>query len=54
MQREQFAVTRFVSTCISVFIASEGYSIIGNIYTIKTGKRVEEIDAVERLIKEIL
>lgn len=39
-----------VTTIVSLLIVSEGYSVLGNIYGIKTGKKVPEIDATERLL----
>lgn len=39
---------------LSILIASEAYSIIGNIYNIKTGKKVPEFDAVESIMSTIL
>lgn len=44
----------FVGMSISVMIAVEAYSIIANIYTIRTWERIAEIDATEKLIKLFL
>lgn len=38
---------------LSVLILSETYSIIGNVYTVKTRKEVEEFDAVAVILKMI-
>lgn len=35
-----------VTTILSILIVSEWYSILGNIYSIKTGNKVTEIDAL--------
>lgn len=43
----------FVNFCFSVLIVSEAYSVIGNIYTVKTGKKVKEIDAISAILKVI-
>ncbi len=42
-----------ITTILSILIVSEGYSILGNIYTIKTGKKVTEIDALGIILKKV-
>lgn len=42
-----------VNWTVSVFILSETYSIIANIYTIKTGKIAPEWDAISLILKKI-
>lgn len=42
-----------IDTTLSILILSELYSIVGNIYTIRTKKEVEEFDAVSMLLKVI-
>ena len=46
-----FAV--YLSTLISLLIISETYSIVGNIYSIKTGEDTKEFDAVAMIIKRV-
>lgn len=43
-----------VAVTLSVLIASEAYSIIGNIYNIKTWKKVPEFDAIEAVMTTTL
>lgn len=42
-----------VSWTVSVFILSESYSIIANIYAIKTGVIMPEFDAVSAILKKV-
>lgn len=42
-----------VSWTVSVFILSETYSIIANIYTIRTGIVLPEFDAVSAVLKKV-
>lgn len=42
-----------VSWTVSVFILSETYSIIANIYAIKTGVVMPEFDAVSAILKKV-
>lgn len=42
-----------VSWTVSVFILSETYSIIANIYTVRTGKSAPEWDAVSLILSKI-
>jgi len=42
-----------VSSSISILALGEAYSIIGNIYTIKSGKRVLEFDAVSLILSRV-
>jgi Bacteriophage holin family len=42
-----------VTSAISILAVSEAYSITGNVYTIKTGKRVPEFDAVSIILSRI-
>lgn len=42
-----------VNWSISLFILSETYSIISNIYTAKTGNDVPEFDAVSAILKRV-
>lgn len=46
-----FDVKWFIGFSISIMVIAEAYSILGNIYTFKTGEAVEEIDAVSAIIK---
>jgi toxin secretion/phage lysis holin len=39
---------------MGVLIASEGYSILGHIYNINTGKRLPEQDALTALVEKIM
>lgn len=40
-------------SALGVLILATGYSIIGNIYTIRTGIRVKEFDAIRIILKQI-
>jgi hypothetical protein len=42
-----------VSSSISILTLGEAYSIIGNVYTIKSGKRVLEFDAVSLILSKV-
>lgn len=42
-----------VTWSLSALVVSECYSIIGNIYAIKTGQKVREIDALSYLVKGV-
>ena len=42
-----------VTFTISILIVAEAYSVVGNIYTIKTGETVKEIDAVSAIVKAL-
>lgn len=42
-----------VSWTVSVFILSESYSIIANVYAIKTGVIMPEFDAVSAILKKV-
>lgn len=42
-----------VSFTVSILIVAEAYSVVGNIYTIKTGETVKEIDAVSAIVKAL-
>lgn len=42
-----------VTSSISILALGEAYSIIGNVYTIKSGKRVPEFDAVSLVLSKI-
>lgn len=46
-------MTELVRFTVSVLIISEAYSVVGNVYTIKTGEVVKEIDAVSAIVKRI-
>ena len=46
-----FDVKWFIGFSLSIMVIAEAYSILGNIYTFKTGEAVEEIDAVSSIIK---
>lgn len=46
-----FDVKWFIGFSLSIMVIAEAYSILGNIYTFKTGEAVEEIDAVSAIIK---
>jgi len=39
--------------CLSVLILGQGYSVIGNIYTIRTGVPVTEFDAVKLILAKL-
>lgn len=43
----------YVSYAIDLLIVAETYSIIGNIYSIKTGEKVQEIDAISIIIRAL-
>lgn len=43
----------FISFTISILIVAEAYSVVGNVYTIKTGEAVKEIDAVSAIVKAL-
>jgi len=43
----------YISTFISLLILSETYSIVGNVYSIKTKEEVAEFDAVAMTIKKV-
>lgn len=43
----------YLSWIISIFIMAETYSIIQNIYTIRTGKILPEYDVISEVIKKI-
>lgn len=49
----EFDIKWFIGFSISLMIVSESYSILGNIYTFRTGEEVAEIDALSYLIKKI-
>ena len=49
----EFDIKWFIEFSISLMIVSEAYSILGNIYTFRTGAEVAEIDALSYLIKKI-
>ena len=46
-----FDVKWFIGFSLSIMVIAESYSILGNIYTFKTGEAVAEIDAVSAIIK---
>lgn len=46
-----FDVKWFIGFSLSIMVIAEAYSILGNIYTFKTGEAVAEIDAVSAIIK---
>ena len=46
-----FDVKWFIGFSLSIMVVAEAYSILGNIYTFKTGEAVAEIDAVSAIIK---
>ncbi|WP_442765490.1 phage holin family protein [Sulfurospirillum cavolei] len=46
-----FEVKWFIGFSLSIMVIAEAYSILGNIYTFKTGEWVAEIDAVSAVIK---
>lgn len=46
-----FDVKWFIGFSLSIMVIAEAYSILGNIYTFKTGEAVTEIDAVSAIIK---
>lgn len=39
--------------CINVLVLSEGYSIVGNIYSIRTGNERVEFDAISYVLKQV-
>ena len=46
-------LTALATGCLGLLIASTGYSVIGNIYTIRTGSVVVEFDAVRFILVRI-
>lgn len=48
-----FDMTFFIGFAISILVASETYSVVGNIYTSRTGIEVKEIDAVSALARSL-
>lgn len=42
-----------VHSAIFVLAVAEAYSIIGNIYTVKSGERVPEFDAISVVLKKV-
>lgn len=46
-------LTAMAGGALSMLILAQGYSIIGNIYTIRTGQRVTEFDAVRFILVKI-
>ncbi|MCK5111064.1 MAG: phage holin family protein [Arcobacteraceae bacterium] len=44
----------YLTVLVSALIISEAYSIIGNIYSIVSGKEIEEFDALSMIIKRVL
>ncbi len=46
-------LTALATGCLGLLIASTGYSVIGNIYTIRTGSAVVEFDAVRFILVRI-
>lgn len=46
-------LTALATGCLGLLIASTGYSVIGNIYTIRTGSVVVEFDAVRFILIRI-
>ena len=42
-----------VSFSVSLLIVAEGYSVIGNIYSVRTGEAVTEIDAISVILKKL-
>lgn len=46
-----FDIKWFIGFSLSIMVIAEAYSILGNIYTYKTGEAVAEIDAVSAIIK---
>jgi len=42
-----------VTSSISILALGEAYSIIGNVYTIKSGKRVPEFDALSIILSRV-
>lgn len=49
----EFDMTFFIGFAISVLMVSETYSVIGNIYTSRTGNAVKEIDAVSAIVRSL-
>jgi hypothetical protein len=43
-----------LTTTLAILIASEAYSVLGNLYSIQTGERVKESDAIKWLLKRLL
>ena len=48
-----FDVKWFIGFSLSIMVIAEAYSILGNIYTFKTGEAVAEIDAVSAIIRAL-
>ncbi len=48
-----FEVAPLVRMAMGVLILGTGYSILGNIYTIRTGKKVKEFDALQVILYQI-
>lgn len=46
-------LTYLATGCLGLLIAATGYSIIGNIYTIRTGVMVVEFDAIKLILTAI-
>lgn len=46
-------LTALATGCLGLLIASTGYSVVGNIYTIRTGNAVVEFDAVRFILMRI-
>lgn len=46
-------LSALVKSSIAILTLSEAYSIIGNVYAVKTGKRVPEFDAISVILKKI-
>lgn len=46
-------LTWLIRYTVSVLIVAEAYSVVGNIYTSKTGNNVEEIDAVSAVVRAL-
>lgn len=48
-----FDMAGLVQGCVSVFIISEAYSVIGNVQSARTGKKKVEFDAVSLTLAKI-
>lgn len=48
-----FDLSPLVSMSMGVLTLATGYSIIGNIYTIRTGRKVKEFDAMQIILMQI-
>lgn len=46
--------TTILTTTLSILIAAEAYSILWNIYTIQTGQKVKENEAVKTLLEKLM